>query len=97
MTEWISKGGDFLDQVTVRIKRGSLPGLYRDVFDSAAGRIVLADLHRKAGVRHESLNLPSELLHETAGAQAMVLHIDKMLRITPPALQQLADMETLDD
>lgn len=97
MTEWIAQGGDFLDQVKVRLKRGSLPGLYRDVFDSVAGRIVLADLHRKAGLMHESLNLPSELLHETAGAQAMVLHIDKMLRLTPPTLQQLADMEVLDD
>lgn len=96
MIGWIDGATDWLTQKGVPFKRGSLPRLYREVFDCPAGEIVLADLHRKAGVMHESLGISSEQLHETAGAQAMVLYIDKMLRLKQPALQHLADMEVLD-
>ncbi len=97
MTEWIGKGGDFLAQVAVRFKRGSMPGLYRDVFDSFAGRIVLADLHRKAGVMQTHEGWTDDQLQYTTGRRDMVLYIDAMLRLKPQELQQLADMETLDE
>ena len=96
MTEWIGKSGDFLARVAVRFKRGAMPSLYRQVFDSAAGRIVLADLHRKAGVMQTHEGWTDDQLQYTTGRRDMVLYIDGMLRLKPPELQQMAEMEVLD-
>ena len=50
MITWIDDANDFFTRIAVRIKRGTMPDYYRQIFDTPAGRIVLADLHRKAGV-----------------------------------------------
>ena len=97
MTEWIGKSTDFLERVAVRFKRGSMPGLYRQLFDSAVGKIVLADLHRKAGVMQTHEGWEDNQLQYTTGRRDMVLYIDGMLRMKPQELQQLANLETIDD
>ena len=97
MTKWIGTVTDFLARVPVRFKRGSMPHLYRDVFDSTAGRVVLADLHRKAGVMQTHEGWTDDQLQYTTGRRDMVLYIDAMLRLKPQELQQIADMEVLDD
>ncbi|MCH8314175.1 MAG: hypothetical protein IID17_14465 [Nitrospinae bacterium] len=97
MTEWIGKSADFLDQVAVRFKRGSLPGAYRDVFDSPAGQIVLANLVREGGMMITHGGDADAVLQFEEGKRFMVLHILKMLRLKPRELQQIADMEAIDD
>ncbi|KKN00678.1 hypothetical protein LCGC14_1135450 [marine sediment metagenome] len=97
MTEWIGKSADFLDRIPVRFRRGSLPSHYRTAFDTDSGRIVLADLHRKAGIMHSHEGLTNEQLQYSAGFGDAVFHIDKMLRLKNQELTQLANMETIDD
>ena len=97
MTEWIGKSGDFLAQVTVRFKRGSMPGLYRDVFDSDSGRIVLGNLVREGGMMITHGGDSDQIIQFEEGKRFMILHILKMLRLKPRELQQIADMEPIDD
>lgn len=97
MSGWIDGATDFFAKIPIRVRRGSLPDLYRDVFDTPSGRIVLADLHRKVGFMEPSIGLPSEQLQYATGGRDMILYIDRMLRINPAALQQTAVMETIDD
>ena len=89
--------GDFLDQIRVRYKRGDLNAHYRAVFDSASGRIVLADLCRKAGVMQLHEGHDTAQLQYATGRRDAVLYILAVLRVQPQALQQLADMEPIDD
>ena len=97
MTEWIGKSADFLERVAVRFKRGSMPGLYRDVFDSAVGQIVLADLMREGGMMITHGGDTDTLLQFEEGKRFMALRILKMLRLKPQELQQLANLETIDE
>ena len=93
---WLGKAGSFIGSV-VFYGRRSLPRHYRDVFDNPAGKIVLADLHRKAGVMmaHEG-HTDSEQQYAT-GRRDMVLYIDAMLRARPQDIQQIAEMRSVDD
>ncbi len=97
MTGWIGKSVEFLGQIAVPYKRGTLRGLYRDVFNSPAGKIVLADLHRKAGVMMTHDGWTGDQLQYATGRRDIVLHIDSMLRLKPAELQQIAEMEEIDD
>ena len=97
MTGWIGKSADFLDQVTVRFKRGSLPGAYRAVFDGPTGKIVLANLLREGGMMITHGGDTDAVLQFEEGKRYMVLHILKMLRLKPEHNQQLANMEPIDD
>lgn len=96
MTEWIGKNADFLARAAVRFKRGSMPDLYRDVFDSAAGRTVLANLVREGGMMITHGGDSDQTLQFEEGKRFMILHILKMLRLKPQELQQLANIEVLD-
>ena len=89
--------GDFLDRIKVRFRRGSLPSHYRTAFDTKSGRIVLADLHRKAGVMATHEGWTDDQQQYTTGRRDMVLYIDAMLRLKPQELQQMSDMETIDE
>lgn len=94
---WMNDTRGWLSQVAVRIKRRGLPGDYRAVFGSPEGERVLADLTRQAGILRDSTGLPSEILHETAGAQHILHHIYRKLRLKPAQLQHLAHIEGVDD
>ena len=93
MTKWIDKAKDYLAQKTVRYRPEALAHSYRAVFDSTDGQIVLADLHRKAGVMMTHPGHDNAELQYATGRRDVVLEIDSMLRMRPPALQQIADME----
>lgn len=97
MGEWMQGSFDWLDRVRTRVKRRALHEHYRSVFDSPSGRIVLNDLVMKAGVMmtHEGWT-PDQLQYKT-GDRDRVLYILGMLRIEPPALQQLAEREVFDE
>ena len=97
MITWIDDANDFFTRIAVRIKRGTMPDYYRQIFDTPAGRIVLADLHRKAGVMLTHEGWENDQLKDTTGRRDMVLYIDGMLRMRPQALQQIAEMETINE
>lgn len=61
-----------------------LPAAYRQVFNTAAGRMVLEDLQDN-GFIHTSTHVPGDD-HATAmneGTRRLVLHIENMLRVEP--------------
>lgn len=88
---------DWLDRVRTRVKRGSLPEHYRRTFDTPSGRIVLNDLVMKAGVMMTHEGWTDDQLQYKTGDRDRVLYILGMLRIEPPALQQLAEREVFDE
>lgn len=97
MSGWIDGATEFFHQAAVRYVRGSMSYYYRKVFDTPEGRVVWADLQRKAGLMEPSIGLSSEHLQYATGGRDMVLYIARMLRLKPAALQQTATMETIDD
>ena len=100
MTEkasWLAAPARWVRPAVVKISSVRLRQDYQEVFSSPAGERVLADMHRKAGLMYESLDLPSEKLHEVAGAQSIVYYIDRMLRLEPVQRQALANIQGIDD
>lgn len=97
MSGWIAGATDFFAKISIRVRRGSMPDLYREIFDTPTGRVVLADMLRKAGMMEPSIGLSSEHLQYATGGRDMMLYVLRMLRIHPAALQQTAVMETIDE
>lgn len=94
MTKWLN--GDWIGWVPVVFKRHSLPEHYRNVFDSASGRIVLADLAKRAGIMAQSPHLDSDRMQYLAGARDQVLQIMAFLRMRPQDMQGISEREVIE-
>lgn len=90
-------GGDWLDSAVTRLRRGTLGGHYRAVFDSHSGRVVLTDVCRKGLVMQQMEGLSAEDMKYAAGKRDLALYVLDRLRIKPQDLQQISEMEVVDD
>lgn len=94
---WLGDAVDWLGGKGVRFKRGTLRKHYRDTFDTDAGRVVLADLHRRVAFMDFTPGLSNAERQYEAGRRDVVSHIDTMLRIESKALPNLSNIEVIDD
>jgi hypothetical protein len=93
----LSFRGDFLDRVAVRFRRGGLPDDCRAVFDSDAGRRVLAHFCRWAGVMQTHEGWSNDQIQYATGRRDAALYLLGILRMEAKDLQQISHLEPLDE
>ena len=72
---------------------------YKDCFGTPAGKVVLAHLVAKFGFINRSTNVPGDPYgtHVNEGHRGVMVHIGRMLAMTPAEAKQQKHTEEVDD
>ena len=62
---------------------------YREVFGTAAGKAVLTDIARSAGMYDDCIGATNDETQRNLGARRLVLRILKVLRLSEEELEQM--------
>jgi hypothetical protein len=78
-------------------KRARVARAYRDTFETDAGRIVLKDLIRTAGIFSPSGVLPDAELRQREGAANMVRRVLRMASLSESEIEAMVTRERVDE